>query len=251
MTVDEGLERDMQLYAISCYPNEACGVIVDVNGKAQFIGCENIHHEPSNNFTVDPLQYSKAADKGQVVAVWHTHIDKSATPSDEDKAGCNHSELPWYIHGITKNHEDVFVFDGPVFLGPQEEVVEYEGRPYLFGIHDCFTLAVDYYRREYGIEIICPDFTREEKIDYIRNNTFVKNYKQMGFVQVFDELENPKVGDVFLMQLADKENPDHIAVYIGNELILHHLIGRLSRRDVFGGYWYKHAIIHLRHEDKC
>lgn len=31
--------------------------------------------------------------------------------------------------------------------------------------------------------------------------------------------------------------PNHAAVYLGDGLMLHHMYGRLSSRDVYGGYW--------------
>ena len=40
------------------------------------------------------------------------------------------------------------------------------------------------------------------------------------------------------MQVASPV-PNHAAVYLGDGLILHHLQGRLSSRDVYGGYWQK------------
>jgi cell wall-associated NlpC family hydrolase len=53
------------------------------------------------------------------------------------------------------------------------------------------------------------------------------------------------------MQTDGSGNPNHIAVYIGNEMILHHGHGRLSRRDIYGGFWQKHTTHHLRHKTKC
>jgi hypothetical protein len=53
-----------------------------------------------------------------------------------------------------------------------------------------------------------------------------------------DADDNLKVGDCFLMQVASPV-PNHAAVYLGDGLILHHLQGRLSSRDVYGGYWQK------------
>jgi cell wall-associated NlpC family hydrolase len=52
------------------------------------------------------------------------------------------------------------------------------------------------------------------------------------------DLRNLLPGDCFLMQVASPV-PNHAAVYLGDGLILHHLQGRLSSRDVYGGYWQK------------
>lgn len=40
------------------------------------------------------------------------------------------------------------------------------------------------------------------------------------------------------MQVRSKNGvPNHAAVYLGDGLMLHHMYGRLSSRDVYGGYW--------------
>ncbi|WP_043946890.1 NlpC/P60 family protein, partial [Ralstonia solanacearum] len=41
-------------------------------------------------------------------------------------------------------------------------------------------------------------------------------------------------GDVILMQVRAPV-PNHAAVYLGGVQMLHHLHGRLSSRDVYGG----------------
>ncbi|MGN5509353.1 NlpC/P60 family protein, partial [Campylobacter coli] len=64
-----------------------------------------------------------------------------------------------------------------------------------------------------------------------------------------DEIANTQleVGDVILMQiLSDRVN--HAAVFLGGDLILHHLYGRLSKTDVFGGYWLRNTRMIIRKE---
>ena len=40
--------------------------------------------------------------------------------------------------------------------------------------------------------------------------------------------------------------PNHAAIYLGGDVIGHHLYGRLSGRDVYGGYYKKHTTHVLR-----
>jgi cell wall-associated NlpC family hydrolase len=44
---------------------------------------------------------------------------------------------------------------------------------------------------------------------------------------------------------------NHCAVYVGDQLILHHIQGRLSSRDVYGGYYQKNTGRVLRHSSRC
>jgi cell wall-associated NlpC family hydrolase len=43
--------------------------------------------------------------------------------------------------------------------------------------------------------------------------------------------------------------PNHVAIYIGDNKILHHVQGRLSSRDVYGSYYQKVTAKILRHEN--
>jgi hypothetical protein len=49
------------------------------------------------------------------------------------------------------------------------------------------------------------------------------------------------------MQVASPV-PNHAAIYLDDGPILHHLQGRLSSRDVYGGYWQKITTHTLRHQ---
>jgi cell wall-associated NlpC family hydrolase len=51
------------------------------------------------------------------------------------------------------------------------------------------------------------------------------------------------------MQL-ESNLPNHAAIYIGDQQILHHVQGRLSSRDVLGGYYIKSTAMVLRHESR-
>jgi cell wall-associated NlpC family hydrolase len=75
-------------------------------------------------------------------------------------------------------------------------------------------------------------------------NLYLDNFGSAGFHTT--DLADLQVGDVLLMQVASPV-PNHAAVYLGDGLILHHLQGRLSSRDVYGGYWHKVTTHALRH----
>lgn len=80
-------------------------------------------------------------------------------------------------------------------------------------------------------------------------NLYLDNFGSAGFgVANLTDRTDLKVGDVLLMQVASPV-PNHAAVYLGDGLILHHLQGRLSSRDVYGGYWQKVTTHALRHPD--
>lgn len=231
--------------AAAAYPNEACGLIVRRGAKSVTVVCSNVSETPKTHFVMDVRDYAKAADQGEVIGVWHTHVEQSNKASDADLAGVENSELPWYIVSVFKAGDE-FIFEGPNVVEPSGHETPYLERPYAFGVLDCWSLVRDYYRREFGIKL--GDYPRIEYFWQHGFNFFGENWKKEGFVKMIDA--EPKVGDLFIIQTAP-ENPNHIAVYVGEEQILHHCHGRLSKRDIYGGYWLKHTVLHLRHESKC
>ena len=62
-------------------------------------------------------------------------------------------------------------------------------------------------------------------------------YLEIGFVDVPPD-QAPQPHDIFLMQVrSDIDN--HAAIYLGDNIILHHLQDQLSVRAVYGGAWQK------------
>lgn len=228
------------------YPNEACGVVIRKGKKSVAIPCKNVGEHPQHFFVMDVEDYAKAADQGEIIGIWHTHPNLPPVPSDADRVGCENSEVPWYIVGVYKT-EDGFDFSEMNVIEPSGFELPYLERPYAFGVLDCWSLVRDYYRREYGIKL--GDYPRIERFWANGHDFFGENWKREGFVQLIDE--EPKEGDLFLIQTDNSGNANHIAIYVGNEMILHHCHGRLSKRDIYGGYWQKHTMIHLRHKTKC
>lgn len=228
------------------YPHEACGVVVMVGKKSVAVPCKNVSEHPHLHFVMDVADYAKAADMGEIVGIWHTHVELPATPSSADKVGCENSEVPWYIVGVYKAAEG-YAFSDMTILEPSGFELDYLERPYAFGALDCWSLVRDYYRREFGIKL--GDYPRIERFWANGFDFFGENWKNEGFVQLIDE--EPRTGDLFLIQTDNSGNPNHIAIYLGDDIMLHHAHGRLSRRDVYGGYWQKHTTVHLRWKGFC
>ena len=228
------------------YPNEACGVVVRKGRKSVALPCKNTSADSRNHFLMDANDYATAADQGEIIGIWHTHVNIPPEPSDADRVGCENSGVPWYIVGVFKA-DNGFSFSEMVVVEPSGFEMGYLERPYAFGVLDCWSLVRDYYRREYSIAL--NDYPRIERFWANGHDLFGRNWKPEGFVSLVDQ--EPQLGDLFLIQTDSSGNPNHIAIYIGNEMILHHCHGRLSRRDIYGGYWQKHTTHHLRWKGFC
>lgn len=231
------------------YPNEACGLVVRVGKKSVPVACKNVAENPQQHFVMDVRDYAAASDMGEIIGIWHTHVELPPVPSDADKMGCESWEMPWYIVSVYKA-EGGYSFSEMTVTKPSGFELDYIERPYAFGVLDCWTLVKDYYRREFGIRLN-NDYPRVAEFwkngyDIFGNS---ENWEREGLVELIGE--EPRTGDLFLIQTDNTGKPNHIAIYLGDEVILHHCHGRLSRRDIYGGYWQKHTVHHLRHKSKC
>lgn len=232
-----------QKHAAECYPHESCGLIVMRDDGEAYIPCENSHSNRSEHFRISGEQFAEAEDLGDVLAVVHSHPNASSEPSHADRVQCELSELPWHVLSI--GQVDGKPEFGPVgYCEPCGFEAPLEGRQFAHGILDCFTLFKDFLWREYGIRV--SEYEREDDWwDKGQELYSMDRLNTEGFFQITDE---PKRGDIILMNVRSKV-PNHAGVYLGNGEMLHHLHGRLSRRENYGGYWAERTCYIVRHKD--
>lgn len=208
-------------------------MLLTVNNIVEYRPCRNLAAD-SDHFILDPVDYAAAEEHGTVIAIVHSHINESPEPSQADRVACEKSGLPWAIVGYPSGAVN--------YLRPCGYRLPLVGRVFQHGVVDCLSLIQDYYRWELGIEM--PDYHRDDQWWLKGGNMYLDLYRECGFTQVADG--SLKTHDVLLMQVAAPV-PNHGAVYLGDNIILHHLAGRMSSRDVYGGYWRKCTVATLRH----
>jgi proteasome lid subunit RPN8/RPN11 len=237
MRLTDTLKADILAHAQVEDPRECCGLIHVVKGRRRYYPCRNIAATPDEHFILDPADYAAAEDLGEIVAVVHSHPVTQPVPSAADQIGCNSSALPWVI--VNPKTEAWGGCEPAAFELP------YVGREFVFGVVDCYSLVRDWYSREWGLTL--ADFDRRDRFWERGENLYLDSYRSQGFRQVpFEELQH---GDAILMQLFSGL-PNHAAIYLGDQQILHHVQGRLSSRDVYGGYYVKSTAMVLRHESR-
>jgi len=213
------------------FPREVCGLVVVVKGRERFWPCPN-RAEGDDHFVIDPEDYAAAEDAGEVVGVFHSHCNVGPEPSEADLVSCEASGLEWHIVGIPTGRWHSF--------RPSGYQAPLVGRQFQHGVLDCYALIRDWYRQERGIELL--DFDRTDGWWHKGQNLYLDNFGRAGFVET-DDLHS---GAVLLMQVQAPV-PNHAAIYLGDDTILHHMHGRLSSRDVFGGYFKKNCVKVLRY----
>jgi proteasome lid subunit RPN8/RPN11 len=226
MTIDDTIRAEALAHAQQDDPREACGLVLVVKGRQVYRPCRNIAEEPGELFILDPDDYRQAENDGEVLAVVHSHPITQPEPSPADRSACEASGLPWLI--VNPKTEAWAKLEPCGYKAPLI------GREWVWGVQDCWTLVRDWYT-EQGRTL--PDWQRPARPeDFEAAPMFADLWGEAGFEQV--DPADMQEGDAVLMAIGNARL-NHIGVYVGDQMLLHHLRGRLSSRDVFGGWLQK------------
>ena len=230
--LNEMTKKQICDHALAQYPKESCGLIINLSGKPRFKPCKNIS-EDNRNFVLDPEDYVRCELEGDIIAVVHSHCDISPNPSQADLVGCEKTGVPWIILSVPSMSWRC--------VQPSGYQAPLIGRCFVHGVLDCYSLVRDWYRQEMKINL--PDFNREDFWWQKGQNLYLENFEKVGFKKIEGPLQT---GDAILMQISSPV-PNHAAIYLGRDKIIHHVQNRLSCRDIYGGFWKKNTSMFLRY----
>lgn len=125
-----------------------------------------------------------------------------------------------------------------------EEVI---GRPFELSRYDCFETVVDLYDINFDIKLTRyarPKDWNADEIDIIG-----RTYEREGFVKLDEwSLATLNPGDLLCMAIGTAK-ANHIAVYVGNNEIVHHKVDSFSNVETLRDFWRKSICYVLRHKD--
>lgn len=228
-------------HAWSVWPNESCGLVVNRRGRLVYRGCHNVAERPWTDFVISPEEYADVELCGEVVAVVHSHPNAAGTPSLRDQAMHRASGVDWLILGFPEGQ--LGEIDLVTLKAPAERP-SLTGRVFMHGIADCYSIIRDYYAQE--LEIVLPDFPRQDEWWNKGENLYLKHYAEAGF----REVQTMQKNDLILMTIGStKINHGAVLVRPESGVILHHLTGRLSCEEVYTAFYRDRTRMILRHEN--
>lgn len=233
----EKLMNEIRTHVSAEYPKEACGLIVETGTGQRFIPCRNVAENPADTFTLSPDDYLAASELGEIIMVIHSHPDVvQLVPSEMDRIQCDHSGVEW---GIMSWPDGDFCT-----LSPRGDR-ELAGRRWALGHADCWSLIMDYYRMEHGIIVRNYSVDREWWVDG-KENLYDDNWQAEGFVEI--DASGMRAGDMIMMRVQAPVT-NHAAIYLGDNIMVHHMFGNLSARVPYGKYYRDRTVRVVRRKE--
>lgn len=226
------IELRFAAHAMSEYPREACGMIVD--NELQLVA--NVHIDPHHNFEFEWASYATFSTYSKIQAVLHSHTNGKDFPSRHDQEQQMAMSIPWGILTATSlSCGNMFWFGDSVPIPPLER------RPFRHGVTDCYSLVRDWFRLNRGIAL--KNYPRDNEWWHDGQNVVMDHWEDIGFRKI-NQIE--EVGDCVIAKIRS-DVPNHCGVHVGNGEMLHHLSDRPSRLEQIG-LWKKYIISYMRYE---
>lgn len=223
------IEKQILAHAQAAAPWESCGLVVATADGERYYPAQNIALA-QDQFEVDPRDWIAAELAGEIKAVVHSHPQGPAVLSAGDRLGQRNTGMPYWlaVGGEVRRFRPV-----PPLLG----------RQFDHGTVDCLSLILDAYHLS-GLEL--GDYAREDNWWNTEQDLYLQHLPEAGFERL-GPLAPPQLGDVVLICLGGVK-ACHGAIYLGDGYLLHHPIHRLSKRDLYCGYWQRQTHSIWRHK---
>ena len=220
-------KEEALLHAKKEDPKESVGVLLNIKGKEKYFPCRNLSINQNQCFILDPEDYVKADNLGEIIAIVHSHPITPPEPSEADRVSCEHSNLKWYI---VNPKTETWGYCEPCGFKPP-----LRGRQWVWGIQDCYSLVRDWYKEEKNIEL--RDWKRPTTPEeFLLNPMFEQCAWRTGFRELRSD-EKLINGDLLFMSIGSP-GLNHVAIFLDGD-VLHHLADRLSCKEPYSEWLLK------------
>lgn len=219
-------------HAEECQPRESCGVIAG----GEYVRVRNVVTD-HDAFALDMREFHDVGKRaGRIDAVVHSHVRQAPIASDADRASCERIGVPFVIVSWPSGRATT--------IEPCGWRAPLVGRPWHWGSLDCISLVRDALDAYGGIKL--PDYDRDWGFWDRGDDVVGRAVAGSGFVVLPPESQ-PQHLDVIGMRFRSPV-VNHLGVFLAPDRLLHHLIGQLSVRDPYSGFFRQITALHLRHE---
>ena len=220
-------KQDALVHAKDQDPKESCGLLLEIKGKEKYFPCKNLSTYSQQCFIIDPDDFVKAEETGNILAVIHSHPVTPPIASQADKISCEDSKLPWHI--VNPKTEQWGYYEPSGYKPPLI------GRHWVWGITDCWALVRDWYKETKGI--VLRDWDRPTTPEeFIADPMFERCAWRTGFRQLRPE-EKLQNGDLLFMSIM-ATGLNHVAIFLDGD-VLHHLADRISCKEPYNQWLLK------------
>ena len=226
------IESLFSAHALSEYPREACGLIVD--NELQLVA--NVHDNSIFHFELEWGSYATLSTYGKIQAVLHSHTNGRDYPSKHDMEQQMAMAVPW---GIVNVHH--WGCDKMFWFGDQVPIPPLTSRSFRHGVTDCYALVRDWFRLNRDITL--KNYARDNEWWNEKQNVVMDHWEDIGFRKI-EKIE--EVGDCVIARVLS-DVPNHCGVHIGDGEMIHHLSDRPSRVEQIG-LWRKYIVAYMRYE---
>lgn len=210
MELTDKIKQKIKKHSLKNIKEESCGLVLS-NGSV--IECKNRASDGDVHFIIAAGDIKKAQKRGEIVAVYHSHIPgdfDNDKLSDEDLVISEYFNIKTILYSIT---EDKFYE-----YTPTGKPMEYTGRPYIRNVLDEFVLIKDYFKKELNIEI--TNFSNRNPEYFLKDN---------GFAEVNDA----KKHDVLIIKFNNDITKKQMTLYLGDDQLIIHPEFDLSKKTSY------------------
>lgn len=213
------------------HPKETCGFIL-LDGSV--VECVNTSTVP-DQFTISAQDTADYWD--DAIACWHSHANYNGFSPADIKA-CKQLNLPYALWDCGGSQS--------FWLDPRQSA-GLVGRPWNYGVYDCYAAVRDWYLQQMGIGL--GDYKREYQGEWATRGFihFEENFAAEGFVRLPTTVPLER-GDVIMFRIRNQDCCNHVAIVEdpSANLLYQHLVGRLSGMTAYSGYFRENTYMVVR-----